>query len=48
MEQSSRLRLLRSPGIDTENLAEEIESVGRSDKRELASRSEVLLMHLLK
>jgi hypothetical protein len=48
MEQSSRLRLLRIPGLDTENMAEEIESLGRSDKRELGSRSEVLLMHLLK
>ncbi len=48
MEQSSRLRLLRIPGLDTENVAEEIESLGRNDKRELASRSEVLLMHLLK
>ncbi len=48
MEQSSRLRLLRIPGLDTENLAEEIESLGRSDRLELASRSRVLLMHLLK
>jgi hypothetical protein len=48
MEQSSRLRLLRIPGLDTENLAEEIESLGRSEKQELATRSEVLLMHLLK
>ena len=48
MDQSSRLRLLRIPGLDPENLAEEIESSGRSDKRELASRSEVLLIHLIK
>ena len=48
MEQASRLRLLRIPGIDSENLAEEIESLGRSDKREIVSRCEILLMHLLK
>lgn len=34
--------------IDWENAAEEIESVGRSDKREIRSRLEVLLLHLLK
>jgi len=34
--------------IDRENLAEEIESMGRSEKRELISRLAVLIMHLLK
>lgn len=34
--------------LDIENLVEEIESLGRSDKRALKSRLEVLLMHLLK
>lgn len=34
--------------IDVENIAEEIESMGRSDKRELVSRLAVLIMHLLK
>jgi hypothetical protein len=34
--------------IDVENIAEEIESLGRSDKRELRSRLDILLMHLLK
>ncbi|AFZ58198.1 DUF29 domain-containing protein [Anabaena cylindrica FACHB-243] len=34
--------------IDLENLIEEIESMGRSEKRELKSRLIVLLMHLLK
>lgn len=33
--------------IDWENVAEEIEGVGRSDKREIRSRLEVLLLHLL-
>ncbi len=34
--------------LDVENLAEEVESLGRSDRRELQSRLMVLLMHLLK
>lgn len=34
--------------IDLENLIEEIESLGRSDKRELENRLEVLLAHILK
>ncbi|MFM6208641.1 DUF29 domain-containing protein [Planktothrix sp.] len=34
--------------IDKTNLIEEIESMGRSEKRELKSRLIVLLMHLLK
>ena len=34
--------------IDIANLIEEIESMGRSEKRELKSRLIVLLMHLLK
>ena len=48
MEQSRRLRMLRIPGIDSENLAEEIEYLARKDKREILSRLEILLMHLLK
>ena len=34
--------------IDWENAAEEIESVGRSDRREIGNRMAVLLLHLLK
>ncbi len=34
--------------LDIENLAEEIESLGRSDRRTIESRLTVLLMHLLK
>ena len=34
--------------IDPESLAEEVESLGKSQQRELASRLDVLLMHLLK
>ena len=48
MEQSARLRLLRVPGIDSENLAEEIESLARRDRNEVASRLEILVSHLLK
>ena len=47
-EQARRLRAMRIPGLDIENVAEEIESLGRSDKRELRSRMIVLLAHLLK
>lgn len=44
-------RLLRNGDvrlIDIENVAEEIESIGRNDRRELESRLTVLLAHLLK
>ena len=34
--------------IDTDNLAEELESLGRSEKREFLKRLKVLLVHLLK
>jgi hypothetical protein len=34
--------------LDLENLAEEIESLGKSQRRELVSRYQVLLLHLLK
>lgn len=34
--------------IDIENIAEEIESMGKRDKRELVSRLAVLMAHLLK
>ncbi|MCF2147693.1 DUF29 domain-containing protein [Desmonostoc muscorum LEGE 12446] len=34
--------------LDLENLIEEIETIGRSEKRALESNLEVLLMHLLK
>ena len=48
MEQARLIRGLTIPGLDNENVAEEIESLGRSDKRELLSRGTVLLVHLLK
>ena len=34
--------------LDLANLAEEIESLGRRDRRQLESRLEILVMHLLK
>jgi hypothetical protein len=47
-EQAGLLRAGRLAEADLENIAEEIESMGRSEKRELNSRLEVLLTHLLK
>ena len=47
-EQGALLREGRFVDLDRENLAEEIESLGRSDKREIESRLKVLLVHLLK
>lgn len=48
MEQARLLRSGDLSQLDIENIAEELESMGRSDKRELDSRLEVLLVHLLK
>jgi hypothetical protein len=48
VEQSRLLRSGELSAIDAANIAEEIESMGRSDRRELKSRLIVLLMHLLK
>ncbi|MBF0338690.1 MAG: DUF29 domain-containing protein [Nitrospirae bacterium] len=42
------LRDGRFSEIDVENIAEEIESMGRSERRELLNRLSVLIMHLLK
>jgi hypothetical protein len=47
-DQAARLRAARPDSIDWENVAEEIESVGRSEKREIRNRLKVLLKHLLK
>jgi hypothetical protein len=47
-EQAHRLREGAFSQLDIENIAEEIESMGRSDKREIESRLVVLLAHLLK
>ena len=45
---AAMLRQGQWDALDTEALAEEIESLGKSEKRELESRLEVLVMHLLK
>ncbi|WP_434527255.1 DUF29 domain-containing protein [Photorhabdus asymbiotica] len=47
-EQAALLRAGKFSEIDIANIAEEIEDVGKSEKRELASRMAVLLAHLLK
>ena len=47
-EQARMLRARRFADLDIEHLADEIEDVGKSEKRELASRMAVLLAHLLK
>jgi hypothetical protein len=47
-EQAALLRAHAVDGLDWENLAEEIESMGWRDRRELESRLAVVLLHLLK
>lgn len=47
-QQATLLRDEEFAELDLHNLIEEIEAMGRSEKRELASRLQVLLMHLLK
>src|SRR5438067_1791329 len=48
MENAALLRAERLSEIDIEHIAEEIETLGRSIKRSLSRRLEVLLSHLLK
>ena len=47
-DQAARLRALRPAQVDWENLAEVIESVGRSDRRSVQSDLKVILVHLIK
>ena len=47
-EQAALLRAGKLSGLDIEHIAEEIEGVGKSEKRELSLRIAVLLSHLLK
>ncbi len=47
-EQAGLLRAGKLSEADVEHIAEEIESMGKSEKRELLSRLTVLLLHLLK
>ena len=48
MDQGRKLRAGHLTALDLPNLAEEIESTGRAEKRELTNRLAVLLTHLLK
>jgi hypothetical protein len=48
MEQAALIRRLAPEGLDVENLAEEIETLGRSERREIERRLVVLLTHLVK
>jgi hypothetical protein len=47
-EQAELLRAGKLAEADIEHIAEEIDSMGRTEKRELISRLDVLLLHLLK
>ena len=47
-EQAALLRAGNLTAADIEHIAEEIESMGKTEKRELVSRLTVLLTHLLK
>ena len=46
-QQAALLRDQKTQGLDFANLAEEIESLGHSDKRELGNRLQLLVRHLL-
>jgi len=48
LEQAALLRAGRVAEADLAAIAEEIESMGKTEKRELVSRLTVLLLHLLK
>lgn len=47
-EQAALLRAGQLSELDTENLLEEIEAMGRKERREILSRITLLLAHLLK
>jgi hypothetical protein len=47
-QQAALLRECKVHDLDCTNLAEELESLGRSDKRELGNRLHILVMHILK
>ena len=48
MRNAELLRQGKLTDLDTEHIAEELESMGASERRELLSRLQVLLLHLLK
>jgi hypothetical protein len=47
-EQVAHLRAGRLHALDVENVAEELESLMRKERRQLGNRLEVLILHLLK
>ena len=47
-EQAALLRAGKLSEADIANIAEEIESIGKTEKRELINRLAVLLLHMLK
>jgi hypothetical protein len=47
-DQARHARCGEIDALDLENIAEELEGMARSDRREIRNRLEVLLMHLLK
>lgn len=47
-QQAHLLRTQQINQVDWQNIAQEIEDIGRSEKRQLASKLEILIMHLLK
>lgn len=48
LHQARLIRAGRLDEIDVENVAEEIESVGRSERRELTNRLALVIQHILK
>jgi len=47
-DQAGRARRGETDGLDLENIAEELDGMARSDRREIRNRLTVLLTHLLK
>jgi len=47
-DQASMLRVKKFEDVDIENLIEEIETLGRTEKRALISHLRILLQHMLK
>lgn len=48
VEQAAHLRARAANALDWDNLAEEIESMGRSERREIYARLKLICQHLLK
>ncbi|MEM7693298.1 MAG: DUF29 domain-containing protein [Pseudomonadota bacterium] len=47
-EQAASLRHARPNGFDWENIAEELESLGRADRREIKTNMRAVVLHVLK